>query len=151
MPKLNLKTLHNLYQLVSNRKEGPLTVKVKSFYFPSKVWLFSSDMLAQCRVHIVSLLSQLPDEYLQSLGGVGLPWFSAVRLRNGEKWGELDDADKLLAIARAASMIKTHTPLKDCDVPYCIVLDEDIRAIERSLPQEKQNRSILYWKFKVTL
>lgn len=149
MPRLKLQTLHNLYQLVSERKEGPLTVKVKSFYNPSHDWMFSASRLSEYRVYIASLLSQLPQEFLQSVGKGGLPWFSAVRLRNGVQWGGLDDADKLLAISRAASMVKSHTPFADCDAPYCIILDEDIRAAERSLQPDKQNKSLLYWKFYI--
>lgn len=150
MPRLNLKSLHNLYQLVSERKEGPMTVKVKSFYDPSRQWLFSATRLSEYRVYIASLLSQLPQEFLQSVGSVGLPWFSAIRLHNGTRWGGMDDADKLLAIARAACMVKSHTPLSDCDAPYCIILDEDIRKFERNLPPERQNKSLLYWKFYVS-
>ena len=150
MPRLNLKSLHNLYQLVSERKEGTLTVKVKSFYDPSRQWLFSATRLSEYRVYIASLLSQLPQEFLQSVGSVGLPWFSAIRLHNGTRWGGMDDADKLLAIARAACMVKSHTPLSDCDAPYCIILDEDIRKFERNLPPERQNKSLLYWKFYVS-
>lgn len=149
MPRLKLQTLHNLYQLVSERKEGPLTVVVKSFCNPYHEWMFSASRLFEYRVYLASLLSQLPQEFLQSVGKGGLPWFSAVRLHNGVQWGDLNDADKLLAIARAASMVKSHTPLVDCDAPYCIILDQDIRAAERALPTDKQNRSLLYWNFYV--
>lgn len=149
MPRLNLSTLRNLYQLVSERREGPMTVKVKSFYTPSHEWLFSAARLSEYRVFIGSLLSQLPKGFLQSRGAEGLPWFSAVRLCNDVQWGGLDDADKLLAIARAASMVKSHTPLADCDVPYCVILDDDIRASERALPSEQQHRQLLYWSFFV--
>lgn len=151
MPRLTLQTLHNLYQLVSVRKEGPLTVSVKSFLHPSHSWLFSSQHLATYRVQIASFLSQLPADFLQSAGGVGLPWFFSIRLRNGVQWGDMDDADKLLAIARAASMVKSHTPLSVCDTPFCIILDDEIRASERFLPVEKQNKSLLYWKFHINL
>lgn len=151
MPRLNLKTLHQLYQLVSVRKETPMTIKVKSFYFPSRVWLFSPDKLAHHRVFLASLLSQLPEGYLQSVSDGGLPWFSAIRLRNGSQWGGLDDADKLLAMARAASMVKTHFPLEVCDVPFCRLMDEDIRLAEHHLPPDKQNQSMLYWRFRLNV
>lgn len=147
MPRLKLKTLHSLYQLVSERREGPNTIKVKSLNIPLKVWLFSPEKLAEYRVYAASLLSQLPADMFQSAGKGGLPWFSAIRLSDGQTWGDLYDADKLLAIGRALSMVRTHRPRTDCDVSFCIILDDDIRYREHNLPPEKQNRSLLYWRF----
>ena len=151
MPRLNLKTLHTLHQLVSERREGPLTVKVKSFCNPSQEWMYSHSRLSEYRVYIASLLSQLPDGFLQSVSQQGLPWFSAIRLCNGIQWGYMDDADKLLSIGRAASMIRAHTPMVQCDAPFCVILDTDIRAAEHQLPADKRNQSLLYWKFNVTI
>lgn len=147
MPKLNLTQLCLLYQDVKARKHCASPVVVKSLQWSCPPWQFDSRALVQCRVRIASMLSQLPDAALQSRGGDGIPWCSVVKCRNNRQWGYLEDADKLLAIARAAGMVAVHTPVTDCDLPYIVVLDREIRQRERLRPKEEQNRSMLYWKF----
>ncbi len=149
MPKLNLTQLCLLYQDVKARKHCTDPVRVKPLEGSCPPWQFDSHALSQCRVRIASMLSQLPDAALQSGGGDGIPWCSVVKCRHGHQWGCLEDADKLLAIARAAGMVVVHTPVPDCDLPYIIVLDEEIRRRERLRPKPEQNRSMLYWNFRL--
>lgn len=147
MPKL---TLQNLFRLMSDtlsHRGDTHTVQVHSLVDPSRVWRFSTVALTVHRVRLASMLSQLPKDMLQSSGAEGLPWFEAMRHRSGTHWGGLDEADKLLAIGRAAGMVRTHSPRTDCDVPYAVILDEDVRMAERQRPEHQRNRSLLYWEF----
>lgn len=74
------------------------------------------------------MLRQLPKEMMQSYGLKGIPWFMACTNADGTRWGDMCDVDKLLAIGRAASLVSTYTPLVHCDVPYCVILDVEMKS-----------------------
>lgn len=147
MPRLNYKNLYRLMSDTLSHKGDTHTVEVHSLVDPSTMWSFSIIALGIHRVRIASLLSQMQVPMMQSMDKDGMPWFNAMRSHDGVMWGDLEEADKLLAIGRAAGMVRTHTPRSDCDVPYAVILDDDVRYMERCRPEEKRNRSMLYWKF----
>lgn len=148
MPRLNPRNLCRLMSDTLALRGDTHTVDVRSLIDPSRSWRFSTIALEVHRVRIASMLSQVQLHMLQSHGKAGLPWIDAMRNRWGELWGDMDDADKLLAIGRAAGMVRTHTPRTDCDMPYAVILDDDVRRVEHNRPEGKRNRSMLYWEFK---
>lgn len=148
MSKLNLKNIHRLMSDTIAHKGDTQTVEVRSLIDPSRTWRFSTAMLYTHRVHIASLLSQIQLPMLQSMGADGMPWFSAMRSRWGDMWGDLEETDKLLAVGRAAGMVRTHTPRTDCDVPYAVILDIDVRRAERNRPPRERSLAMIEWKFK---
>lgn len=126
--KLNYKNLFTIYSDVSTRRETDSTIKVQSMSDPTLWWLFSPERLCLHRKRIASLLMQLLDDMMQSKTEEGLPWFMAFCRKDGTRWGDMDDADKLLAMARASSMVKIHHPLTVCDVPFCVILDQEVKS-----------------------
>lgn len=149
MPKLTARNLYRLMSDVVAHRGDNYTAKVTSLADPSCSWLFNTLALTFHRVRIASMLSQLQVLMWQSEGADGMPWFNAMRTRLGEMWGNLDEADRLLAIGRAAGMVRVHTPRTDCDIPYAVILDRDVRQQERTRPIAQQHRSMLYWSFAV--
>ena len=148
MPRLNLKNICRLMSDTIAYRSDTHTVDVRSLIDPCRSWRFSTIALQVHRVRIASMLSQVQSQMLQSHGEAGVPWFNAMRDRWGKLWGDLDDTDKLLAIGRAAGMVRTHNPRSDCDIPYSVILDLDVRRAEHQLPEGKRNRSMLYWDFR---
>lgn len=147
MPRLTIPNLYKLFDACTIKRGGDESVLVKSLHDPLHSWKFSVHMLTENRVKIASLLSQLPRNMLQSASGKGQPWIYALRLRGGRKWGDLNDVDKLMALARAAGMVKVYAPLEVCDIPYCIILDDEVRYLEYLMPEDQRNPSLLYWNF----
>lgn len=137
MYKLSCRNLTDLYGRVADRKAMPLTIKVQSFTDPTRWWMFASKSLYACRAQIASMLCQLPSEMMQSSGLSGYPWFLAIKRGDGTRWGDIEDADKLLAIGRAASMVNIHKPMRECDVPFCVILNVDINL--RAMAMELDN------------
>lgn len=148
MPRLNLKNLHRLMSDTIAYKGDTRTVEVRSLIDPSRSWRFSTVALGIHRVRVASMLSQVILDMLQSMSPDGTPWFYARRNRWGEVWGDLEEVDKLLAIGRASGMVRTHVPRTDCEVSYAVILDNDVRHMERSRPDGMRNPAMLYWKFK---
>lgn len=134
--------MFELYGCVSVRKETPSVVKVRSFVDPFKWWMFSPKRLADRSKDLGKMLLQLTDDIMQTTGeGNGLPWFLAFTRKDGSRWGDMQDADRLLAMGRAASMVKTHRPMTQCDIPFCVILDKEIRSIIRKANQiETENK-----------
>ena len=126
--KLNYKNLFELYSYVSVRKPGPSVIKAQSLHDSTQWCWFSSCRLAERSKDIASMLRQLPKEMMQSYGLKGIPWFMACTNADGTRWGDMCDVDKLLAIGRAASLVSTYTPLVHCDVPYCVILDVEMKS-----------------------
>ena len=147
MPRLNLKNICRLMSDTIAFRSDTHTVEVRSLIDHTRTWRFSTVALELHRVRIASMLSQIQEQMLQSVGQNGMPWFNAMRDRWGCMWGGLEEADKLLAVGRAAGMVRTHTPRADCDVPYAVILDNEVRQVERNRPENKRNRSMLYWNF----
>ena len=131
MVKLTCRQLADVFRKVSVRREGPLTVKVHSWSDTAHWWLFDMNALMQYRVHIAEMLRQLPAEMMLSNGGVGRPWFAANKRRDLVLWGDLTDVDKLLAMGRALSLVKSFHPLPMCDATYCMVDDQEACRIIR--------------------
>lgn len=151
MPSLSVISLWRLSSYVgAARLNDSDTIQVQSLVSPNTQYAYSRRKLHAHRKFIVSMLARLPHTMRQSQSSIGERWIKAIYNHNGTAWGGIAEADKLLSIARAAHMVEIIAPSglqSVCDMPFALILDNDIRSRERALPPSQQTYSITRWRF----
>lgn len=118
---------------------------------------FSPLNLTENKENIRSMLSQLPDTFMESKGG-GWSFLNACMTRDGRQWGEHKDMDALFILGIAVGLAKY---LMDREMwtafpggmPYVVVLDKGEMNVEErflkefdKLPIEKRKEIYLALK-----
>lgn len=88
---------------------------------------FHPERLKANEGNILSMLKDLPDEFLASKGG-GYTFLNACMTRDNDQWGEQQDVDKLITIGMAVKKVSFTMPREMWDVlpggmPYFTVKD----------------------------
>ncbi|MFA5130616.1 MAG: hypothetical protein WC477_06950 [Patescibacteria group bacterium] len=87
---------------------------------------FNPERLKNHKEDIVSMLMQLPEEFVDN----GWSFLNACTRRDGEQWGQHADIDKLLCLGLAVGRVEIPLPREAWAVlpggmPYFIVLSND--------------------------
>ena len=150
MPSLSVISLWRLSSYVRASRNDSDTIKVQSLLSPNLQYAYSRQKLHAHRQFLVSMLARLPHSMRQSQSSSGERWIKAIYNNQGSTWCTIAEADKLLSIARAAHMVAIIPPSglhSVCDMPFALILDNDIRTRERALPPSEQAPSITRWRF----
>lgn len=152
MGKLSFLSLHKLYLQTKASRKSEDIIAVESLLDGNVIYSFSRSALHFYRGKIASLLSQVNDKMKQSYAEYNNGYWIMARYDwRMLPWTEsLDDVDLLLAIGRAAGMIRLSYPedqCKSCEIPHIMILDIDTRRKEQLLPEETQVWRLKYWNF----
>ena len=91
---------------------------------------FNPENVKRNKQNIKDMLSELPDEFQQEMGG-GWSFLNAAQNKNGEQWGEHSDVELLLVLGLATEQIRYSIEDREMwaafpgGMPYFMVVEEE--------------------------
>lgn len=132
MSTLNIVRLYRLYDRVRESSRSVDAIRVAPLTAGKPTYCFNRKSLYSRRGKVASLLSQLPDDMMQSHSDTFVPWIQARFNWHLTQWAtQLSDVDLLLAMGRALQMVHVHILDYPCVFPYVQVLNVDASTRER--------------------
>lgn len=139
-------TVNRLYEHCSAGRKSVGVVRVDGI--SHRTHLFLPKKLEENRVPIIQCLRLMNPELLRSRTENPVPWTRAVIAIDGEPWGNLEKAERLVALGIAIGAITLYPgTCKEVDyMPGIIIENMRIIRTELLLPRRQRNVRLLTWK-----